>query len=127
MRVEPDDREVLSKPSSGPRRPRPGGGDHSLDHDGGGVVDHFINININDCSGLRGMAIGPDNQILLGCNAASPTTGSPRNSIVIDATSGTTATVLKVFTGQGGVDEVWFNPDDNHYVLPSCNTPCRQV
>jgi hypothetical protein len=93
----------------------------------GGVVDHFINININDCSGLRGMAIGPDNQILLGCNAASPTTGTPRNSIVIDATSGTTAKVLKVLTEQGGVDEVWFNPDDNHYVLPSCNTACRQV
>jgi hypothetical protein len=91
----------------------------------GGVVDHFINININDCSGLRGMAIGPDNQILLGCNAPSP--GGSRNSVVIDATSGTTATVLKVLTGQGGVDEVWFNPDDNHYVLPSCNTPCRQV
>jgi hypothetical protein len=127
MRVEPDDREVLSKPSRGPptrRRPRPGGGDHSLE-DGGGVLDHFIAININDCSGLRGMAIGPDNQILLGCNAASP--GGSRNSVVIDATSGTTATVLKVLTGQGGVDEVWFNPDDNHYVLPSCNTPCRQV
>jgi hypothetical protein len=91
----------------------------------GGVVDHFINININDCSGLRGMAIGPDNQILLGCSAPSP--GGSRNSVVIDATSGTTATVLKVLTGQGGVDEVWFNPDDNHYVLPSCNTPCRQV
>jgi len=93
----------------------------------GGVVDHFINININDCSGLRGMAIGPDNQILLGCNAASPTPGNPRNSIVIDATSGTTATVLKVLNGAGGVDEVWFNPDDNHYVIPSCNTPCRTV
>ena len=91
------------------------------------MVDHFINIDINDCSGLRGMAIGPDNQILLGCNAASPTTGTPRNSIVIDARSGTTANVLKVLTGQGGVDEVWFNPDDNHYILPSCNTPCRQV
>jgi hypothetical protein len=91
----------------------------------GGVLDHFIAIDINDCSGLRGMAIGPDNQILLGCNAPSP--GGSRNSVVIDATSGTTAKVLKVLTGQGGVDEVWFNPDDNHYVLPSCNTPCRQV
>jgi len=91
----------------------------------GGVVDHFINVNINDCSGLRGMAIGPNNQILLGCNAPSP--GGSRNSIVIDATSGTTATVLNVLTGQGGVDQVWFNPADGHYVLPSCNTPCRST
>ena len=32
------------------------------------------------------MAIGPDNQILLGCNAASP--DGHRNSVVIDANSG---------------------------------------
>ena len=92
----------------------------------GGVLDHFIAININDCSGLRGMAIGPDNQILLGCNAAA-TPGGPRNSLVIDARSGATATVLKVLTELGGVDQVWFNPDDNHYILPSCNGACRQV
>ena len=58
---------------------------------------------------------------------ASPGPGSHRNSVVIDATSGTTATVLKVLTEQGGVDEVWFNPADSHYVLPSCNMPCRST
>jgi hypothetical protein len=34
---------------------------------------------------------------------------------------------LKVLTNLGGADEVWFNPDTNHYVIPSCNTPCRTV
>src|SRR6516164_5805045 len=83
-----------------------------------------IDININDCSGVRGMAFGPEdtNQLLIGCSTPSP--NKQRNSIVIDATSGK---VLKVLTNLGGADEVWFNPDDNHYVIPSCNTPCRTV
>jgi hypothetical protein len=83
------------------------------------TVDHFININA--CKGVRGMAIGPDNQILIGCTAPGP--GTERNSVIINASGG----VLKVLTGLGGVDEVWFNPDDGHYVLPSCNTECRTI
>jgi hypothetical protein len=81
------------------------------------TVDHFININA--CKGVRGMAIGPDNQILISCTAPGP--GTERNSVIINASGG----VLKVLTGLGGADEVWFNPDDGHYVLPSCNTECR--
>jgi hypothetical protein len=82
-------------------------------------VDHFINIDA--CKGVRGMAIGPDNQILIGCTA--PSSGGHRNSVIIDASGA----VLKVLTDLGGVDEVWFNPDDGHYVLPSCDTPCRTI
>jgi hypothetical protein len=82
-----------------------------------------ITVDINDCSGVRGMAFGLDNQLLIGCSTPSPP-NNQRNSIVIDATSGK---VLKVLPNLGGADEVWFNPDDNHYVIPSCNTPCRTV
>jgi hypothetical protein len=82
-------------------------------------VDRFININA--CAGVRGLAIGPDNQILIGCTA--PSSDGHRNSVVIDDGGA----VLKVLKDLGGVDEVWFNPDDNHYILPSCNTPCRTV
>jgi hypothetical protein len=82
-------------------------------------VDHFINIDA--CKGVRGMAIGPDNQILIGCTARS--SDGHRNSVIINASGA----VLKVLTDLGGVDEVWFNPDDGHYVLPSCNTPCRTI
>ena len=85
-----------------------------------------ITIDIKDCSGVRGNAFGPDNQLLIGCSTPSPP-NNQRNSIVIDATSGTTAKVLKVLTNLGGADEVWFNPTTNHYVIPSCNTPCRTV
>jgi hypothetical protein len=90
------------------------------------TVDRSITIDIKDCSGVRGMAFGLDNQLLIGCSTPSPP-NNQRNSIVIDAKSGTTAKVLKVLTNLGGADEVWFNPDDNHYVIPSCNTPCRTV
>jgi len=85
-----------------------------------------ITIDIKDCSGVRGNAFGLDNQLLIGCSTPSPP-NNQRNSIVIDSTSGTTAKVLKVLTNLGGADEVWFNPDTNHYVIPSCNTPCRTV
>ena len=85
-----------------------------------------ITIDINDCSGVRGNAFGLDNQLLIGCSTPSPP-NNQRNSIVIDATSGPTAKVLKVLTNKGGADEVWFNPDTNHYVIPNCNTPCRTV
>jgi hypothetical protein len=92
------------------------------------AVDRKITIDIKDCSGVRGMAFGLDNQLLIGCSTPSPPNPpNQRNSIVIDATSGTTAKVLKVLSNLGGADEVWFNPDDNHYVIPSCNTPCRTV
>jgi hypothetical protein len=85
-----------------------------------------ITIDINDCSGVRGNAFGLDNQLLIGCSTPSPP-NNQRNSIVIDATSGPKAKVLKVLKNLGGADEVWFNPETNHYVIPSCNTPCRTV
>src|SRR6516165_4772606 len=85
-----------------------------------------ITIDIKDCSGVRGNAFGLDNQLLIGCSTPSPP-NNQRNSIVIDATSGPTAKVLKVLKNLGGADEVWFNPETNHYVIPSCNTPCRTV
>jgi hypothetical protein len=33
--------------------------------------------------------------------------------------------VAKVFPDLGGDDEVWFNPGDGHFIVPSCNTLCR--
>ena len=77
------------------------------------------------CAGPQGMAMGPNNQILLGCNAASPLTPpGPRNSVIIDAITGT---VLQVLANLGGADQVWFNPGNGRYIIPSCNTPCRTV
>jgi hypothetical protein len=83
------------------------------------VVDSFPVPN-EDCNLPQGMAIGPQNQILLGCNGPSP--NGHRNSIVINGNSGA---VLAVLPDLGGADEVWFNESDGHYFIPSCNAPCR--
>jgi hypothetical protein len=83
-------------------------------------VEKLFPIPLEDCAGPQGMAIGPNNQILEGCNAAGP--NGHRNTVVVSAKNGS---ILAVLQDLGGADEVWFNPGDGHYIIPSCNTPCR--
>ncbi len=67
-----------------------------------------------NCS-ANGLAIGPDHQILLGCN-------KPAEAAILDDRTNTITTI----PGQGGSDEVWFNPGDGHYFLAeSSNSPPR--
>src|SRR5436190_3863071 len=61
------------------------------------------------CTGPQGLAIGPRHEIQLGC-------GGP-NSIIIDDRSGPIAHVIATETGEGGADEVWYNPGDNSYFI----------
>ena len=77
------------------------------------VIDRY-RIPVDQCAGPQGMAIGPDRQILLGCNAVSAPPGSGQNAAVIDAFTGK---ITHLLTGLGGNDEVWFNPGDGHYFL----------
>jgi hypothetical protein len=91
------------------------------------IVNHFI-IPLAACAGPQGMALGPDPEILLGCNAKSPplapagcdptstcTGGTgPQNTAVIDERNGN---VIRVLANQGGNDEVWFNPGNSLYFL----------
>ena len=65
--------------------------------------------NATDGCQPAGMAIGPSPQILLGC-------GGPDAVVMND--DGTTQPPI---TGQGGNDEVWFNPGDGHYFLAESN------
>lgn len=70
----------------------------------------FFPISAADCGvGPAGMAIGPNNQILIGCN-----TIPPNSTVIINQNSGATIARLE---NQGGSDEVWFNPGDGHYFL----------
>src|SRR5205823_3516998 len=85
-------------------------------------VQRLFPIPLEDCAGPQGMAIGPDDQILEGCNAKSP--NGHRNTVVVSAKNGA---ILAVLQDLGGDDEVWFNPGDGHYIIPSCNTACRTV
>jgi hypothetical protein len=84
------------------------------------VVNVFP-ININFCAGPQGMAINDVfGQILEGCNAASP--NGHRNIVIVDLFGGAP---LNVIPDLGGADEVWFNPGNGLYFVPSCNTICR--
>jgi len=86
---------------------------------GSPTVARTVKIPLADCAGPQGMAIGR-NVILEGCNAASPDTH--RNTVIVNLQS---LGVLSVFRDLGGADEVWFNPGDGHFFVPSCNTTCR--
>jgi len=78
------------------------------------VLDH------NKCAGPQGMAVGPGNQVLLGCNAPSGITASLPNgngnfsSVIIDDDADR---ILATINNESGPDEVWFNPGDGHYFL----------
>jgi DNA-binding beta-propeller fold protein YncE len=76
-----------------------------------GTIEKTFSINHNDCAGPQGMALGPDHQILLGCNAAS---GNGQFSTVVIDDDGN---IIKTLPNESGSDEVWFNPGDGHYFL----------
>ena len=74
------------------------------------VETTFI-IPLASCQAPQGMAIGPDHQILLGCNGDG---GSNHPTAVIDDRNGH---VIKTLANESGSDEVWFNDGDGHYFL----------
>jgi hypothetical protein len=63
------------------------------------------------CKGPQGMAIGPEHQIGLGCGGT--------NSLIIDDRDGST---IHIVAGQGGTDENWYNPGNNHYFFARSGT-----
>lgn len=75
------------------------------------ALTQTFSIPLSSCAGPQGMAIGPENQILLGCNDPNKTVPS---TVIIDQHSGS---VTKVLSGEDGSDEVWFNEGDGHYYL----------
>jgi hypothetical protein len=82
-------------------------------------------VPVTQCAGPQGMAIGPEPQILLGCNAVSQPPGTGQNAAVMDERTGQ---LIKVLANAGGADEVWFNPGDGHYFLADgSNTTQEQL
>jgi hypothetical protein len=91
--------------------PAGGGGVAVIDPKTGKVEKTYL-ISGDVCIAPQGMAIGPNNQVLLGCNGAS---GNGKGStVIINVHSGS---VIAVLDNESGSDEVWFNPDDGHYFL----------
>ena len=74
------------------------------------VETTFI-IPLASCEAPQGMAVGPDHQILLGCNGAA---GSNHPTAIIDERNGR---VIATLDNESGSDEVWFNEGDGHYFL----------
>jgi hypothetical protein len=56
------------------------------------------------CTGPQGLALGPSNQMALGCGGM--------NSLIINGTNGNPVATV---TGEGGTDEAWYNPTANQY------------
>lgn len=71
------------------------------------AIEDTFNIPLDQCAGPQGMAVGPENQILLGCNASSST-------VIINDRSGA---VIATLANEGGSDEIWFNEGDSQYFL----------
>ena len=86
---------------------------------------------IDDC-GPAGLTLGPNQDLLVGCNTVFDTAGNiwdatkditanPRD-VILDAKTGIIeATVF----GVGAGDEVWFNRGDGHYYATSSGSPLR--
>jgi hypothetical protein len=82
------------------------------------TVETNFSIPTSACVSPMGIAVGPPNQLVLGCNQNGP------GSAVIDAVSGK---VIKPLVGLQGTDEIWFNWRDFHYIMPHCTAECRLV
>jgi hypothetical protein len=74
-------------------------------------IDGVAIIPITKCARPQGMAIGPDHQILLGCNDPNKTVPS---TVIIDDRTGVVIATIK---NQDGADAVWFNDGDSQYFL----------
>jgi hypothetical protein len=76
----------------------------------GKVVNTFI-LPVAQCDTPQGMSVGPDHQILIGCNGS---TSAQKSSVVIDDRNGR---IIATVPNESGPDEVWFNEGDGHYFL----------
>jgi hypothetical protein len=86
-------------------------------------------IPLTSCVGAQGLALGPDGEMLLGCNggAALPSKGSKipgTGTAIISAKDGhLIATLPNVF----GADQVWYNEGDNHFIITEANNTPSQL
>ena len=84
-------------------------------------VETTFPVPLADCAGPQGMAIGPDDSdpARLQCSVAQWAPEYRGHQCEERERFWRSSQDL------GGADEVWFNPGDGHYVIPSCNTACR--
>jgi hypothetical protein len=87
-----------------------------MDPVSGAVTKVFSGI--DNCM-AAGMAHGPGENVLIGCDPGfpppDPVAFSPRTYVI----NGRTGRILATITQVGGEDEVWYNPGDGHYYTGS--------
>ena len=74
-----------------------------------------FDIPLTACASPQGLAVGPGNDMLVGCNGNGSATQS---SVIIGAGVGQ---LLATIPNQSGPDEVWFNPGNLRYFLARSN------
>nr|WP_240922466.1 cytochrome C nitrite reductase [Oleiagrimonas sp. C23AA] len=70
-------------------------------------------IRLNRCM-PAGLAMGPDDQALVGCSDDAVSAGFAPKSIIVDLK---TRKIVSTLHQVGGSDEVWFDPGSKHYYL----------
>ena len=82
------------------------------------LVANYV-IPLSACDGPQGMAIGPQPQILIGCNGGPASALSSDASIVINdgSTGGVPGSIIAELPNQDGPDMVDFNPSSRLYTL----------
>src|SRR5262249_6652604 len=95
-----------------------------------GAIEHTFAIEF--CS-PAGLAVGPRNELLIGCNRVFDTAGnvwSPTGTVtaapkevILNVVTGATTDVL----GVGAGDEVWFNEGDGNYYATGSGSPFRPI
>jgi hypothetical protein len=83
-------------------------------------IERTFDIPLANCDTPQGMAVGPNHDILVGCNGQAGST--THSSVIIDERNGS---ILATVANESGPDEVWFNPGDNHYFLARSGTPAQ--
>jgi hypothetical protein len=95
----------------------PNGAIYVIDPKNKSVEKIYDTVGTGDAAGVpclpHGLALGPRQNLLLGCSGDGPT-GTQMISIIMKATTGA---VLKTFTQAGGSDEVYYDKGNNTYFL----------
>ena len=95
-----------------------------IDPKSGKIVNTF-DIPLEVCGTPQGMAVGPEPQIMVGCNEGSGVSGNNLHSgIIINERNGS---IIAVLPSEAGPDEVYYNPGTAEYFLaqsgsaPTCS------
>jgi hypothetical protein len=66
----------------------------------------------------HGLALGPNQNLLIGCSGSGAAAGNQLKTMVMDSATGA---IIKTINQIGGADEVWYNPGTNLFYVAAAN------